>query len=144
VAKVILHRLSGTKKAQEVCRLVETLCQKGRRVVVWLSDAGRAATLDEYLWTFAQYSFVPHALWNGHDAMDDPVAVVTGALSNPNRADVLVVGDRLAVPAEAAGFAEVHDLVASGSEDAGKQEAWEAAGFSAEDARRGSAGRRPG
>ncbi len=51
-AKVVLHRLAGTKKALDVCRLVERLYQAGKRVTVLLSDSGRAAMFDEYLWTY--------------------------------------------------------------------------------------------
>ena len=132
---VVLHRLSGTKKAQELCRLVEVLYQAGRRVTVWVEDPGRAATLDEYLWTFAQHSFIPHALWNGRDPLDDPVALVTGTLVNPNRSDVLVVADRLADLSVATAWPEAHDFVTAAAEDAGKKEAWAAAAFTVEEAR---------
>jgi len=132
---VVLHRLAGTKKAHELCRLVEMLYLAGRRVTVWVSDPGRAATLDEYLWTFAQHSFVPHSLWNGHDSLDDPVVLVTGTLANPNQSDVLIVGDHLAEPSLAAAWAETHDLVTAAAEDADKKDAWAAGGFTVKETR---------
>ncbi|MFI5142778.1 MAG: DNA polymerase III subunit chi [Thermoanaerobaculales bacterium] len=137
----VLHRLTGTKKAHELCRLVEALYLAGRRVTVWVSDPSRAATLDEYLWTFAQHSFIPHGMWNGGDPMEDPVVVVTGTLGNPNGSEVLVVGDTLADPSLAAGWSEVHDLVTAAAEDAGKNEAWAAAGFTVREARGIGAGK---
>jgi DNA polymerase III subunit chi len=135
VSDVIVHRLAGTKKALEACRLIERLYQAGRRVTVWVADAGRAAVLDQYLWTFAQSSFVPHVLWDGSGELDEPVAVVTGTLANPNRGDVLVIGDVLADPSSARGWAEVHDLASAAAEDEGKREAWEAAGFAVAEVR---------
>ena len=126
---VTIHRIAGSKKALELCRLVETLYLAGRRVVVFFGDAKRAAILDDYLWTFSQSSFVPHAPWDGATPVEEPVAVVSGELVNANRADTLVVADRLADAATAAAFAEVHDLVADLAEDSGKAEAWAAAGF---------------
>jgi DNA polymerase IIIc chi subunit len=135
VPTVVLHRLGGTKKAQEACRLVESLYQKGKRVAVYVSDPGRAAVLDDYLWTFSQPSFVPHALWDGHGEVEDPVVVLAGVLANPNVATVLVVGDRIAEPAQAAGFEEVHDFVTAAPEDEGKSKAWEEAGFKVADGR---------
>jgi len=126
---VILHRLTGSKKALEACRLTEMLYRQGRRVVVWVSDRGRAAVLDQYLWTFAQNSFVPHALWDGSGSADEPVVIVTGSLANPNDATVLVVGDRLEDPGAARGWQEIHDFVTGAAEDEGKKAAWEAAGF---------------
>lgn len=133
--QVVLHLLAGTKKAQELCRLVEALYLAGRRVTVWVSDPGRAATLDEYLWTFAQHSFVPHGMWNGRDPMEDPIAVVTGTLANPNESEVLVVADTLVDLSLAGGWIEAHDLVTPAAEDAGKKEAWTAAGFAVREAR---------
>ena len=135
MGEVILHRLTGSKKALEACRLVERLYSSGKRVAVWVSDRGRAAVLDEYLWTFAQNSFVPHALWNGDGESDDPVAIVTGSLTNPNRAEALVVGDRLTDPGAARGWPEVHDLATGAAEDEGKKQAWEAAGFAVREVR---------
>jgi DNA polymerase-3 subunit chi len=128
-AKVVLHGLAGTKKALDACRLVERLYQSGKRVTVFLADRGRASMFDDYLWTFAQNSFVPHAIWDGQGEASDPVVVVTGTLSNPNGADVLVIGDRLADPADASAFSEIHDFVTTSPEDQGKAKAWEAAGF---------------
>ncbi|MDD5562221.1 MAG: DNA polymerase III subunit chi [Thermoanaerobaculaceae bacterium] len=135
MSEVILHRLAGSKKALEVCRLVEQLYRSGKRVVVWIADGSRAGVLDEYLWTFAQSSFVPHALWDGSAELDDPVVIVSGTLANPNNAAALVVGDRLPDPAAARGWPEVHDLAGAAAEDAGKREAWEAAGFAVTETR---------
>ena len=129
MTEVILHRLTGSKKALEACRLVERLYASGKRVAVWVSDRGRAAVLDEYLWTFAQNSFVPHALLEGAGGADEPVAVITGSLANPNGAETLVVADRIGDPAAASGWAEVHDLLTGAAEDEGKRAAWESAGF---------------
>jgi DNA polymerase-3 subunit chi len=126
---VVLHRLAGTKKAHEACRLVEALYRKGKRVVVYLSDGGRAAVLDDYLWTFAQQSFVPHVLWDGRGEVEDPVVVLSDTLSNPNGATVLVIGDRLTDLGAATKFQEVHDFVTASPEDEGKARAWQEAGF---------------
>lgn len=139
MGKVFIHRLAGTKKAQEACRLIEALYAKGKRVVAWVADGGRASTFDEYLWTFAQHSFVPHALAASGEEVEDPVAVVTGALANPNHAEVLVIVDLLPNVQDAAGFAEIHDFVTLAPEDAGKVEAWSSAGVSVDD--KGGAGR---
>lgn len=126
---VIVHQLAGTKKALEACRLIEALYLAGKRTVVWVSDAGRAAVLDDMLWTFSQSSFIPHELWDGAGEASDQVVLVTGTLANPNGADVLVVVDSLAQPETAKEFREIHDLVAQAAEDASKAAGWEAAGF---------------
>lgn len=132
---VIVHQLAGTKKALEACRLIDGLYRAGRRVVAWVDDSGRARMFDEYLWTHAQHSFVPHALWGGEGEIEDPVAVVTGTLANPNQADTLVVVDRLTDAQAAAGFAEIHDLATQAAEDEGRRASWEAAGFAVTEVR---------
>ncbi len=131
--RVVLHRLAGTKKALAACRLVEKVYTGGQRVTVFLTDAGRAAMLNEYLWTFAQHSFVPHVLWDGRGEVGDPVVLVTGTLANPNGSEVLVIADRLADPTQAAAWAEVHDFLTAAPEDEGKTKSWEAAGFEIEE-----------
>ncbi len=133
--RVIVHRLAGTKKALEACRLIDGLYRAGRRVVAWVDDPGRAKMFDEYLWTYAQHSFVPHVLWSGDGEAEDPVVVVTGSLANPNRAETLVVVDRLPDPAAVAAFPEIHDLASQALEDQGRREAWEAAGLSVSEVR---------
>ena len=135
MSTVVLHRLSGSKKALEACRLVERLYKAGKRVAVWVSDSGRAAVLDDYLWTFAQPSFVPHTLWDGGGDTEDPVVVVTGTLANPNRSEALVISDRLADASAALAWPEVHDLAGAAAEDEGKRAAWEAAGFTVSEVR---------
>jgi DNA polymerase IIIc chi subunit len=131
--RVILHRLSGTKKALDACRLVERLYTAGKTVTVYVSDGGRAAMLNDYLWTFAQHSFVPHVMWDGRGEVGDPVVVVTGALANPNASGVLVIGDTLGEPRDAAPWNEVHDFVSAAPEDEGKAGTWQEAGFEVEE-----------
>jgi DNA polymerase IIIc chi subunit len=126
---VVLHRLKGSKKAHEVCALVEALHADGQRIAVWVSDPGRAAILDQYLWTYSQSSFVPHVLWDGVGEPDDPVVIVAGRFEHPPGTSTLVVVDRLPDPAAAASFVAIHDLDAGGAEDEGKAQAWTAAGF---------------
>lgn len=130
MAEVVIHRLAGMKKALEACRLVDALYSEGKRVVVWCADAGRAKTFDDYLWTHAQQSFVPHSLWTGDGEADDPVVVATNRLGNPNNASVLVVVDRLMEIATASAFAEIHDFVTVSPEDEGKEAQWQGAGYS--------------
>lgn len=138
--RVTLHGVAGAKKALDVCQLVERLFLEGKRVVVFVGDGGRAAILNDYLWTFSQPSFVPHCLWDGASDVEEPVVLVVGEVANPNGAGVLVVADRLRDPAAAAAFKDVHDVVARSAEDEGKAEAWRAAGFEVREA--GAKGRR--
>lgn len=135
MSKVVLHRLATTKKALDACRLVEALYLEGKRVLVGFVDAGRAATFNDYLWTFSQSSFVPHSLWDGQGEADDPVVLALGSLGRPNGATVLVVLDSLPDPGEAGVFDEIHDFVTPAPEDQDKGARWAAAGFEVQVAR---------
>ncbi|MFN3413779.1 MAG: DNA polymerase III subunit chi [Thermoanaerobaculum sp.] len=131
-ALVLLHRLSGSKKALDACRLVEKLYLAGEKVVVWFQDQGRAAIFDQYLWTFSDTSFVPHRLVLDKSQVEEPVAIVVGELANPNQASHLVVVEPPKNFKVVRGFAQVHDLLLAGEE---RKDTWEAAGFQVEEAK---------
>lgn len=124
MAKLVLHELTGSKRAGELADLVETLFLDRRRVVVWVADEGRRQILDEWLWTFRKLSFVPHALWQpALGELDEPVVLV-GEPANPNSGTVLVVGDELPPAEWAAGFEEVHDLLPPGADGEARRRYW--------------------
>ncbi len=129
VARVIVHRLSGSKKARDACQLVESLYLAGRRVQVWLADERKAAMFDEYLWTFADEAFVPHARWEGNGEVEEPVVVTSGPLLRWGQAQVLILLDPPEDVENLSLFEEVHDFVTTAPTDAGRAEAWRAAGF---------------
>lgn len=120
-----LHPLPGSKRAGTLSHLVEKLFKSRRRVVVWVGDQGRLKILDDYLWTFRRLSFVPHAVWSPElGELDEPVVLVAEP-ANPNRADVLVVGDDTPPAEWAATFDEVHDLVPPGEAGDERRRFWE-------------------
>ncbi len=126
---MILHQLPGEKRAGRLAELVEELYKDGRRVVVWVTDEGRRQILDDYLWTFRKLSFVPHGVWqDGMEETDDPVVLV-GEAGNPNRADILVVGDQVPPFEWAARFEEIHDLIAPGQDGEARTALWREAGL---------------
>lgn len=129
---VVLHRLPGSKKALDACRLVEKLYLAGEKVVVWFQDQGKAAIFDTYLWTFSDTAFVPHKLSVAGEPVAEPVALVVGPLHNPNQATHLVVMERPKDPHQASSFPHIHDLLVAGEE---RREDWERAGFSVTETR---------
>ena len=135
---VELHPLPGTKRAAEVAELAARLHGEHRRVVIWVADEGRMRILDDFLWTADKLAFLPHAAWaEGVDVADEPVVLVSRPV-NTNHAEVLLVGDGLPPLDWAAGFAEVHDLVAPGEAGDERRAHWRplaAAGAAEEPAR---------
>jgi DNA polymerase-3 subunit chi len=123
-ANIVLHDLTGPKRAGRLAKLVESIYRENRRVVVWVADEGRLHILDEYLWTFEQLSFLPHAVWAENvTEFDEPVALVS-VPKNPIDAEVLVVGDDPPPGDWIASFGEVHDLVPPGDEGDERRAFW--------------------
>ena len=130
MTRLVLHPLPGAKRAAEVADLVARFHAERRRVVVWVSDEGRLRILDEFLWTSDKLSFLPHAAWvEGADVADEPVVLVCRPV-NPNRAEVLLVGDGLPPLEWATGFDEVHDLVEPGEPGDKRRAYWQELGSS--------------
>ncbi len=124
MARLELHALPSEKRAGELAGLVERLHRSRTRVVVWVADEGRRQILDEYLWTYRKMAFVPHLLWSPElGDVEDPVVLV-GEPANPNRAAVLVVGDKLPPEDWAATFDEVHDLIPPGPAGEERKALW--------------------
>ena len=122
--RVVLHDLPGEKRARELVKLIETLYQGGRRIVVWVADEGRRQMLDDYLWTYEKLAFVPHTTWtHSQGDLDEPVVLV-GEEANPNRATALLVGDDVPPMEWAASFAEIHDFVPSGAAGDERRQRW--------------------
>ncbi len=138
VPRVIVHRLSGSKKALDACRLVEGLYLAGRRVVVWLADERKAKMFNDYLWTFADESFVPHVLSADTGAVEEPVVVTTGELGRGKGAHSLVLLDPPEHLEPLALFEDVHDFVTTAPGDAGRVDAWRNAGFEVTQVRGGT------
>jgi len=73
------------------CRIAEKACGQGLRVAVRTASPAETAELDELMWTFADRSFVPHAVWPAEPAVAEhtPVLIASGALPDSHR-DVLI------------------------------------------------------
>lgn len=108
MASVSFCEIKGTKWDLGVCELVEAAYREGSRVYLWAESEAEARRLDDLLWTFRDDSFVPHGLWQGEPACDEPIAVGWKP-GNPNRATCLVLA-RDAAASEVTGYDLVLDI----------------------------------
>lgn len=96
-----------------VSRLAEAAWRKeGTRMLIHCADEAEARAIDEYLWTYREEAFLPHALANRAEELDDRLArvvIVTGE-GRPIDANVLLQVTP-ASEAFARGFESVIDLV---------------------------------
>ena len=104
------------------CRLVETIWQRGHRVLVLAESEPAARRLDDLLWTFRDESFVPHRrLVAGAPPVSEPVTVATPGTWG-GELDVLL-NLTATVPEESARASRIAEVVsASGTgREAGRQ-----------------------
>ena len=68
------------------------MLERDKRAVVMAGSAERVAFLNDYLWTYAQRSFLPHGAAEDGFAEDQPI-YLTSADENPGGASVLLLLD---------------------------------------------------
>src|SRR5260370_38440369 len=95
--------------------LLEKSLERGGGVVVQSTSPERADALDAHLWTYRDGSFLPHPTWRVGDAQDQPIVLAIEE-GNPNRANVSILIDNAALPADTDTYARV-GLVFNGDDD---------------------------
>lgn len=89
--EAFFYKLPKPEKALLLCRIAEQYLQEGRRIVIIVEDENQGVTLDRFMWSWNNNSFVPHVYDNGAvDCLDEPV-VIASRETNPNGADVLLL-----------------------------------------------------
>jgi len=92
MAEVWFYHLERSSLEQALPELLEKTLQRGWKAVVRAREPGRAAQLDEWLWTYRDDSFLPHGADHEPNAARQPILLTTGG-ENPNGADALFVVD---------------------------------------------------
>lgn len=97
--------------SRTACRIAEKAYTLGQKIFLHTSSAENAAALDEFLWTFRDGSFIPHALLGSEAATDSPVIIGHGQEPDPSHRDLLInLGDE--VPLFFSRFERVAEIVA--------------------------------
>jgi len=115
----ILAQSDFAEKHRYACRIANKAFGQGMTVFIATEDAAQSAALDKLLWTFAQNSFVPHAVCDGEakDRARYPVQIGAGdAPHGPNAFDLLISLRRDA-PHDYAQFARVAELIIDNADD---------------------------
>jgi len=114
----ILAQSDPAAKHAYACRIANKAFGQGMTVFIATEDAAHSAAMDKLLWTFAQSSFVPHAVCNGDGEAKQlaryPVQIGDGAA--PHEFDLLVSLRREA-PDDYAKFSRVAELIINDADD---------------------------
>lgn len=84
-----VHFYTGVPdKTLQACTLVKKAVERGRKVVVYASEAQVLSRLDQALWTFDPISFVPHVMATDPLAARTPVVLAANGEADAEGARV--------------------------------------------------------
>ena len=92
MTEIDLYELGRSPLERVLPKLLERVLERGKRAVVRAATAERVETLNGFLWTYAQRSFLPHGSAEDGFAADQPI-YLTSADENPGNAAVLLLVD---------------------------------------------------
>ncbi len=90
--EIWFYHLERTSLDQALPELLEKTLAKGWRALVRTSTPDRIDHLDDWLWSWREDSFLPHATAQDPEPARQPVLLTTAA-DNPNRAQALFLLD---------------------------------------------------
>jgi len=112
----ILPQTDPAAKHAYACRIANKAFGQGMTVFIATEDAAQSRAVDKLLWTFAQSSFVPHAVCDGERQEPARYPVQIGAGAAPDGFDLLISLRRDA-PDSYAQFARVAELIINDADD---------------------------
>ena len=86
----LLQNGDEARRFHMACRLAQIALQKKQRLYIHLDTVGEAQYLDEYLWTFEDTSFVPHAIVREQKQTQWPVVLGYDAANALDHCDCLL------------------------------------------------------
>jgi DNA polymerase-3 subunit chi len=92
MSEVRFYHLTRTTLERALPRMLEMTLERGQRAVVLASSEERVETLNAWLWSYNDRSFLPHGSAKDGYAEDQPVWL-SDRDEAPNKADVLFLTD---------------------------------------------------
>lgn len=92
VKEFIGYKLSSMERAKGICKLIQTIHNKGTRLTLLCADPATMEGLDNMLWSFEQLSFIPHLRYDEPNAEQTPI-VISPNPTNINKSEALVLFD---------------------------------------------------
>jgi DNA polymerase-3 subunit chi len=103
-------------KLNYACRLVRKVRAAGLKVVLFADSREQMAALDEMLWTFSEYDFLPHVIAGDELAAQTPVVLTDDAEQPlPHHQVLLNLSQRM--PEHFARFERMVEIVSTDEED---------------------------
>ena len=111
------YKVVGSEVMQGLVKLIETVYSKGNRLLIYCSDGAKIQQLDNFLWTFKQLAFIPHATIHDEQELklEDQPILFTNREDNINKAEVLLFLDE--PPLDISQFTKVLYMFSANEQD---------------------------
>src|SRR5438105_5120225 len=103
MAEILFYHLRGQSIEAVLPALLEKSLERGWRVIVQAGSEERIESLDAWLWSFRDESFLPHATWRDAESSRQPI-LLTVTEENPNGATVRFLLDGAPMPSDARAY----------------------------------------
>ena len=113
---ILFYHLERQPLEKVIPALLEKTLERGWRAVIRAKTAEKVQVLDEALWTYAEESFLPHAVVSEPFAEVEPI-VITASMEEPNRPDILFLVEGAEFPEAVTSYQRVV-LLFDGNDDA--------------------------
>ena len=110
--QVDFYILQGADEAARLAfasRIAEKAFQQRMQIYLQTENAAQKQQLDDLIWSFSPTSFLPHAVYEAGEKVTAPILI--GECDPPNTWDQLLISLTEEVPATAARFNRVADLI---------------------------------
>ena len=116
MTEILFYHLERQTLEGVLPSLLEKCVERGWRVAVQTISPERVQHFDEYLWSYSENSFLPHAGEAEPNLGDEPIVVTCHAVE-PNAARVKFLVDNAPFPADVAPYDRIV-LLFNGNDDA--------------------------
>lgn len=113
---ILFYHLERQPLEKVIPALLEKTLERGWRAVIRAKTAEKVQLLDEALWTYAEESFLPHAVATEPHVEVEPI-VITASMEEPNRPDILFLVEGAEFPESVSNYQRVV-LLFDGNDDA--------------------------
>ena len=118
---ILFYHLERQPLEKVIPSLLEKTLERGWRAVIRAKTPEKVQLLDEALWTYAEESFLPHAVATEPHVVVEPI-VITASMEEPNRPDILFLVEGAEFPESVSNYQRVV-LLFDGNDDAALTEA---------------------
>ena len=105
-------------KLRLVCKLTATAVSKGHKVYIYTENERQGQELDQLLWTFSQFAFIPHDLLTENQTPNlEKFPVAIGSHEPPSQFNDVLISMHSEVPGFANRFQRVAEAVDADSNE---------------------------